>query len=140
MAGSVITGDGSTLLAGSDNLVLPFQAELAQASGRVVRLGSAVDTILGRHDYPEIVSKLLGEAVALTAMLGASLKFEGKFILQTNTDGPVDLLVVDFEAPGKLRGYARYDAERLEAYMQNSCDDRSWARHGQVSGNCCARR
>ena len=63
--------------------------------------------------YPEPVSKLLGEAVALTALLGAALKFEGKFILQASTDGPVDLLVADYQVPGGLRGYARFSAERL---------------------------
>ena len=32
----------------------------------------------------------------LTVLLGSSLKFEGRFILQTQTDGPVRMLVVDF--------------------------------------------
>ena len=35
----------------------------------------------------------------LTVLLGTSLKFEGKFILQTHTDGPVDMLVADFTTP-----------------------------------------
>ena len=59
------------------------------------------------------MSQLLGEAVALTALLGAALKFEGKFILQASTDGPVDLLVADYQVPGGLRGYARFSPERL---------------------------
>ena len=52
----------------ADDLILPFQAENARVSGRLVKLGPTVDTILSRHDYPEPVSKLLGEAVALTAL------------------------------------------------------------------------
>ena len=96
-----------------DDLILPFQAEQADVVGRLVKLGPTVDTILSRHDYPEPVSKLLGEAVALTALLGAALKFEGKFILQASTDGPVDLLVADYQVAGGLRGYARFAAERL---------------------------
>jgi molecular chaperone Hsp33 len=51
--------------------------------------------------------------VALTALLGAALKFEGKFILQASTDGPVDLLVADYQVPGQLRGYARFSSERV---------------------------
>lgn len=102
----------------ADDLVLPFQADLAGASGRVVRLGPAVDAILRGHAYPDPVCKLLGEAVALTALLGASLKFEGKFILQTNTDGPVNLLVVDYSSSGQLRGYAGYDAATVERLEQ----------------------
>jgi molecular chaperone Hsp33 len=96
-----------------DDLILPFQAEQADVLGRLVKLGPTVDTILSRHAYPEPVSRLLGEAVALTAMLGASLKSEGKLILQATTDGPVDLLVADYQVPGELRGYVRFDAERV---------------------------
>jgi molecular chaperone Hsp33 len=98
-----------------DDLILPFQADQAEVVGRLVKLGPTVDTILSRHDYPEPVSQLLGQAVALTALLGAALKFEGKFILQASTDGPVDLLVADYQVPGGLRGYARFSPERLAA-------------------------
>ncbi len=101
------------LIIPGDDLVLPFQAEQADVLGRLVKLGPTVDTILSRHDYPEPVSRLLGEAVALTAMLGTSLKSEGKFILQASTDGPVDLLVADYQVPGGLRGYARFSAEQV---------------------------
>jgi molecular chaperone Hsp33 len=96
-----------------DDLILPFQAEQADVLGRLVKLGPVVDTILSRHDYPEVVSRLLGEAVALTALLGASLKSDGKFILQASTNGPVDLLVADYLVPGGLRGYARFSAEQV---------------------------
>jgi molecular chaperone Hsp33 len=96
-----------------DDLILPFQADQADVLGRLVKLGPTVDTILSRHDYPEAVSRLLGEAVALTALLGASLKSEGKFILQASTDGPVDLLVADYQVPGGLRGYARFSAAQV---------------------------
>ncbi len=97
----------------ADDLILPFQAEQADVLGRLVKLGPTVDTILSRHAYPETVSRLLGEAVALTALLGAALKSEGKFILQSSTDGPVDLLVADYQVLGGLRGYARFSADRL---------------------------
>lgn len=96
-----------------DDLMLPFQAQQADVFGRLVKLGPTVDIILSRHAYPDAVSKLLGEAVTLTALLGAALKSEGKFILQASTDGPVDLLVADYQVPGRLRGYARFSPERL---------------------------
>jgi molecular chaperone Hsp33 len=107
-------------MAGSDNrptddLVLPFEVRPLGVRGRLVRLGAAVDDILHRHDYPPPVSELLAEAVSLAAILGATLKIDGKFILQTRTDGPVDMLVADYVAPGKIRGYARFDAARVAA-------------------------
>jgi molecular chaperone Hsp33 len=51
--------------------------------------------------------------VALTTMLGAALKFAGKLIVQTKTDGVLDFLVVNFEAGGRVRGYARYSKKRF---------------------------
>src|SRR5437868_7385409 len=96
-----------------DDAVLPYEVDALDVRGRLVRLGPALDEILTRHDYPAPVGKLLGEAIVLTTLLGSSLKFEGRFILQTQTDGPVSFLVVDFHAPDRLRAYARFDATRL---------------------------
>ena len=60
-------------------------------------------------------AKLLGEAIVLTVMLGSALKMEGRFILQTQTDGPVRLLVVDYTTPGKVRACARFGKEGVDA-------------------------
>jgi molecular chaperone Hsp33 len=96
-----------------DDIVLPFRTVRSGVIGRVVRLGPAIDTILSRHDMPPPVAQVLGEAVALTTMLGAALKFAGKLIVQTKTDGLIDFLVVNFDAGGRVRGYARYDKKRF---------------------------
>lgn len=109
-AGSATLGDFH--FAG-DDAVVPFQVEALDARGRAVQLGSVLNAILERHDYPDEVARLLAEAIVLTVLLGTSLKFEGKFILQTQSDGPVDMLVVDFRTPKSVRAYARYDEERL---------------------------
>jgi molecular chaperone Hsp33 len=98
-----------------DDVVVPFQAERAGARGRLVRLGSAVDEILSGHDYPDAVANFLGEAIALTAMIGSSLKFKGKLILQTKTDGPISMLVVDYTTNGCLRAYASYNSQVITA-------------------------
>src|SRR5216683_1596955 len=96
-----------------DDAVLPFEVDALDLRGRLTRLGPALDDILTKHDYPPPVGKLLGEAIVLTTLLGSSLKFDGRFILQTRTDGPVSFLIVDFQAPDRLRAYARFDASRL---------------------------
>src|SRR5207245_2642048 len=106
-----------------DDIILPFAVETLDLRGRVVRLGPAVDTILRSHAYPAPVAKLLGEAIALTILLGSVLKFEGRFILQTQTDGPVSMLVVDFRTPGSVRGCARYDKEAVAAAIADGKDD-----------------
>jgi molecular chaperone Hsp33 len=61
------------------------------------------------------VSRLLAEAIVLAVLLGSSLKFEGKFTLQAETDGPVDLVVVDYRTTGDIRAYARFDREAVDA-------------------------
>ncbi|GEP09392.1 Hsp33 family molecular chaperone [Methylobacterium gnaphalii] len=103
------------LAEGADDAILPFAVEPLDLRGRSVRLGPSIDTILRRHDYPNPVARLLGEATALTALLGSSLKGEGRFQLQTKTDGPVEMIVVDYEAPDRLRATARFDASRVAA-------------------------
>src|SRR6202162_3839343 len=97
-----------------DDAVLPFEVDALDLRGRLTRLRPALDDVLAQHDYPPAVRKLLGEAIVLTTLLGSSLKFDGRFILQTQTDGPVSFLIVDFQAPDRLRAYARFDAKRLK--------------------------
>ena len=99
----------------AEDAILPFEVASLDLRGRVVRLGPALDDILAAHDYPVPVATLLGEAIVLTVLLGSSLKFEGRFILQTQTDGPVRMLVVDFVSPGRVRACARFDRPRVEA-------------------------
>lgn len=105
-----------------DDHVVPFEVGPLDVRGRVVQLGPLLDQILERHDYPAPVARLLAEACVVTVLLGTSLKFDGKFILQTRTDGPVDMLVADFTTPRSLRAYARFDADRLDDLLAATGD------------------
>lgn len=98
----------------SDDLTLPFQIEQCDTRGRLVRLGPALDRLLSRHAYPEPVAQLVAEAVVLAATMATALKFDGTFTVQAKGDGPVSLLVADCRTPGHLRGYASFDAGRLD--------------------------
>ncbi|KAG1702678.1 chaperonin [Nymphon striatum] len=70
-----------------------FMDEPLDVRGRAVHLGPMLDTILKRHEYPQDIAFLMGEMISLAVLLGTSLKFEGNFILQTQSDGPVSLAV-----------------------------------------------
>lgn len=119
---------------GGDDLILPFAVEPLDLRGRVVRLGPAIDTMIKRHGYPEAVARVLGEAAALTALLGASLKFEGRFQLQTRTDGPVEMIVVDFDTPDRLRAFIRFDAERVaQSVAAGEADAARLIGHGHLA-------
>src|SRR5438477_11149802 len=76
-----------------DDAALPFEVDALDLRGRLTRLGPADDDILTKHDYPASVGKLLGEAIVLTTLLGASLEFAGRFILQTPTHRRVSSLL-----------------------------------------------
>ncbi len=104
---------GEFNFAGDDHVV-PFQVEGLDVRGRAVQLGPMLDAILERHRYPAPVARLLAEVVVLTVLLGTSLKFDGKFTVQTKGDGPVDLLVCDFSTPENVRAYARFDQGLLD--------------------------
>ncbi len=114
--------------------VVPFAVEALDARGRAVLMGDALDAVLSRHDYPEPVARLLGEMVVLTVLLGTSLKFDGKFIVQAQTDGPVSLLVVDFVTPDRIRAYARFDAEAVaDAVARNAAQPEDLLGHGTLA-------
>jgi molecular chaperone Hsp33 len=102
-----------------DDRVVPFQVEGLDVRGRAVTLGPLTDAILSRHKYPGPVARLLSEVIALTVLLGTSLKFEGKLIIQTQSDGPVSFLVADFTAPDAVRAYARYDDDAVSQAVKD---------------------
>src|ERR1700675_2931810 len=118
----------------ADDTILPFEVAALDLRGRVARLGPAVDEILNAHDYPAPVAKLLGEAIVLTVLLGSALKMEGRFILQTKSDGPVRMLVVDFASPGTVRACASFDAERVAAAVAaNAAEPGKLLGHGHLA-------
>lgn len=97
-----------------DDRALPFQVEGLDVRGRVVTLGPSIDTILQRHDFPVPVKRVVAEAAVLASLLATSLKDVGRFILQTQTDGPVSLIVVDVRTPGQIRATASFNAAAVE--------------------------
>jgi molecular chaperone Hsp33 len=55
-------------------------------------------------------------------LLGSALKFEGRFILQTKTDGPVRMLVADYRSPGRVRACAQFDAAAIGRAQSTSAE------------------
>jgi molecular chaperone Hsp33 len=102
----------------TDDIVRPFQIDPNAVRGRLVRLGPAVDQIVGQHGYPPAVAGMLGEALSLACLLAGALKYEGVFTLQTKGNGPIRLMVADVTSSGALRGYAQYDAEAVQTLAE----------------------
>ena len=106
----------------TDPLIVDYDRALGftipgrDARGRIARLGQVVAQVLAAHDYPAPIESLLGEALTLAALIGATLKdASGQLTMQAQTQtGIVRLMVCDYRG-GELRGYVDYDAERLGA-------------------------
>ena len=101
-------------MASADDIVVAFQIDGEPVRGRIARMGPAtVDEVLQRHAYHPCVAKLLGEMLTLAALVGASLKFDGKLIVQVQglprQEGPVRFIVAEYRTNGSLRGYASVD-------------------------------
>ena len=118
----------------ADDIVLPFTVEALDVRGRVARLGEAVDAAIRQHDYPAPVSRLLAEMMTLAALVGTSIKFNGRLIVQAETDGPVRLLVADFATPRFIRGLARFDAAAVDEVTKTEKDPAALSRRLLGSG------
>jgi molecular chaperone Hsp33 len=76
--------------------------------GQLVHLGPAWRAMMENHDYPAVVRDTLGEAVAATALLAATLKFEGRLSLQLRGTGPMHLMLVECTDGLGVRAVARF--------------------------------
>ena len=82
--------------------------------GRMVRLDEVINTILSKHQYTPVVSGVLAESTALAALLSSTIKYDGLFTFQTQSNGPVSMVVVDVSFQGTIRASAKYDEARIE--------------------------
>lgn len=99
----------------TDDIVTVFQLDGKPVRGRAVRMGATLTQALGTR-YPDIVARLLGEAMLISAIVAQSLKFDGRLVIQCHgtNDGAVSLLMSDCTTDGHVRGYARWDADKLK--------------------------
>lgn len=94
---------------------LLFESSACRA--QLIRLNKSWQKIHAHNPYPPAVSQLLGELVAASALLSASLKFDGALVLQIHGDGPIQLLVAEcnshlgLRATVKLRSAAAIDED-----------------------------
>jgi len=111
-----------------DDTILPFQLDRADIRGRVGRLDSVLETILGQHDYPAPVAALVAEAALITALIGQTIKLRWKLSLQIRGEGPVRLIATDYFGPSedgepaRIRAWAGYDPDAVPAEAERPFD------------------
>lgn len=88
-----------------------FLFERWPVRGQFVRLDAAWRAILEHHDYPPVLTRCLGEAMAATVLVAGTLKFKGRMVMQCQGPGPVHLLVTECTDRHAIRGLARHRGE-----------------------------
>lgn len=84
--------------------------------GHIVHLDASWRALLEHREYPEVIRDTLGEAVAASVLLAATLKFEGTLSLQLQGQGPMHLMLAQCSDALGVRAVARYrENENREA-------------------------
>jgi molecular chaperone Hsp33 len=76
--------------------------------GHIVHLDASWRALLEHREYPEVIRDTLGEAVAASVLLAATLKFEGTLSLQLQGQGPMHLMLAQCSDALGVRAVARY--------------------------------
>lgn len=87
--------------------------------GELVQLSKTYQEIIAAHDYPLGVRQLLGELVAATCLLTATLKLEGEIAVQLQGDGPIGYLAVNGGHNQKMRGIAKLREQTDQVGLEN---------------------
>jgi molecular chaperone Hsp33 len=71
-----------------------------------VHLDAAYGEITGIHQYAPGVSRLLGEFLAAAVLLSTTIKFEGRLILQAQSNGDIPLIMAECSNTLEVRAIA----------------------------------
>ncbi len=88
-----------------------FVFENTHIRGEIVHLDASFQSAVQYHQYPQPIRILLGQAMAATALLGATIKYEGMLSLQLQGKGPVKLLIVQLSSEDTIRGMVEWDTD-----------------------------
>ncbi len=85
--------------------------ENADVRSVLAGLQDSYQQVMARHEYPEVIRNLLGEMLAAVSLLSATLKFDGRLMLQARSDNQVKTLMAECTHQRDLRAIARFEGE-----------------------------
>lgn len=97
-----------------------FVFENSQIRGKFIRLDSTLSTILQQTAYPAEICELLSHTLCASALLSATLKYEGDLTIQFQSDGPLKMLVAKCDNQFRMRGTSRWDEESLPGQLKEA--------------------
>lgn len=112
-----------------------FMFDDTRVRGELAQLHDSYQEVLKRHAYPAPVARLLGEVIAASALLTATIKLDGIMSLELRGEGPISLLMAESN-PGaegvaqQLRAIARYDQDQIDGLQES--DFRTLMGDGQL--------
>lgn len=105
------------------NELLVFVCDGAPVRGEIVSISTAWQAILERRDDPPAVRRILGDFVGAATLLCASLKFDGTLIIQAQSKGPIQLLVVECKSDLSMRATVKLSVDPSEIEAEASLGD-----------------
>lgn len=94
-----------------NDLLHPFIFEDTPIRGNLVSLNSTYQHALEHQQLPLTIKKALGELMAASALLTATLKMDGAMVLQIQTKGQLKLLVVECTSDSTMRATAKWEGD-----------------------------
>ena len=105
------------------NELLVFMCDGAPVRGEIVSIGSAWQAVLERRNDPPAVRRILGDFVGAATLLSASLKFDGTLIIQAQSKGPIQLLVVECKSDLSMRATVKLSVDPSEITLDATLAD-----------------
>ena len=96
------------------NELLVFVCDGAPVRGEIVSISTAWQAVLERRNDPPAVRRILGDFVGAATLLSASLKFDGTLIIQAQSKGPIQLLVVECKSDLSMRATVKLSVDATE--------------------------
>lgn len=81
--------------------------ESRHVRGELVQISDAYAQMLDKHNHQPCIKKLIGELLAATSLLTATLKFEGDIAVQVQGDGPLRFAVINGNHNQEMRAAVR---------------------------------
>ena len=98
-----------------------FIFENTDVRGEIVHLDDSYLDAVKNSNYPQPLKELVGQMMAATALLAATVKIKGKLTVQAQGDGPVSLVLVQSSSDHQIRSMAKWEgditAEDIEKMM-----------------------
>lgn len=94
--------------------------------GNIAQLDQSLATALEHQTLPDALKKVIGEFTVASVLLTATLKMQGKLILQLQSQGALQLLVVECTSALNIRTTAKIQGELHGSHLTD------WLKQGQL--------